>query len=141
MDHIVDHSSSGKCLDYSSLIPFKFMFYEASRYFDFGYSLRQLQGSKPWTGRIVYRMWRAVLTWTKDSGLSLYFFLKFSLLSPMPEERQSLFLKMVKILGSVPLTDRFALSELCKIVERLFVLKLNYWLDHNKISHTYQHGF
>ncbi|GBL89519.1 Putative protein in type-1 retrotransposable element R1DM [Araneus ventricosus] len=104
-----------------------------------------LKGCKaPGLDRIDYRMWRAVFTIDKTFFLDL-FNLCFTL-NYLPDALRNakvfFLLKNGKDPGACSSYRPVCLlPTIGKIIERLFLIKLNFWLDHNNIIHNNQYGF
>ncbi|GBM16032.1 hypothetical protein AVEN_108616-1 [Araneus ventricosus] len=101
-------------------------------------------GKAPGLDRIDYRMWRAVFTIDKTFFLDL-FNLCFTLnYFPAALRNAKIFflLKDGKDPGACSSYRPVCLLlTIGKIIERLFLIKLNFWLDHNNIIHNNQYGF
>ncbi|GBM68894.1 Putative protein in type-1 retrotransposable element R1DM, partial [Araneus ventricosus] len=101
-------------------------------------------GKAPGLDRIDNRMWRAVFEYDKDFMLD--FFNMFFKLNYFPNcMRNSRIFFLLKDGKDPGLCSSYRpvclLPTLGKIVERLFLLKLNRWLDQNNIVHSNQYGF
>ncbi|GBN24543.1 hypothetical protein AVEN_193966-1 [Araneus ventricosus] len=101
-------------------------------------------GKAPGLDRIDYRMWRAVFEYDKDFMLD--FFNMLFKLNYLPNcMRNSRIFFLLKDGKDPGLCYSYRpvchLPTLCKIVERVFLLKLNRWLDQNNIIHPNQYGF
>ncbi|XP_055939410.1 uncharacterized protein LOC129969036 [Argiope bruennichi] len=101
-------------------------------------------GKAPGLDKIDYRMWRAVFNIDKDFKLDIFNLCFYYNYFPECLRNGRVFFLLKN--GKDPaLCSSYRpvclLSTLGKILERLFLIKLNQWLDRNKILHDNQFGF
>ncbi|GBM54895.1 Retrovirus-related Pol polyprotein from type-1 retrotransposable element R1 [Araneus ventricosus] len=141
MEDFFPGQSLGEHLDYSPTVgPVDPLILE-----DLEIIFGNLKGGKaPGLDRIDYRMWRAVFNLDKDFILDLFnLCFKFNYF-PLCLRNARIFFLLKD--GKDPgLTSSYRpvclLPTLGKIVERLFLIKFNRWLDRNNILHQNQFGF